>query len=66
MFYGCKNFNQNIFNWDVSNVTDMNRMFQDSKFIGNISNWNVSNVTDKQNMFYNCHIKEEYEPKFKK
>ena len=58
-------FNGDISQWDVSNVTDMNRMFQDSKFIGNISNWNVSNVTDMQNMFSNCHIKEEYEPKFK-
>ena len=27
MFYECESFNQDISNWDVSNVTDMNGMF---------------------------------------
>ena len=27
MFYGCDKFNQNISNWDVSNVKDMLFMF---------------------------------------
>ena len=29
MFYKCYEFNQNISNWDVSNVTDMSYMFDD-------------------------------------
>ena len=37
--------------WDVSNVTDMNKMFLESHFNGNISQWNVSNVTDMCCMF---------------
>ena len=36
---------------DVSNVTNMSRLFEDSKFTGDISHWNVSNVTDMSYMF---------------
>ena len=51
MFYSA-NFNQDISNWNVSNVTTMHRMFiQNGAFNQNISNWDVSNVTDFSGMF---------------
>ena len=28
MFYGATNFNGDVSNWDVSNVTDMSGMFE--------------------------------------
>jgi surface protein len=47
MFRGSDNFNQDISNWNVSNVTDMNQMFSFAfSFNQDISNWDVSNVTD--------------------
>ncbi len=36
---------------DVSKVTNMSRLFEDSKFNGDISHWDVSNVTDMSYMF---------------
>ena len=54
-------FNPNISSWDVSNVTNMQKMFgTDSSSIGpyvrnlfnqDISGWDVSNVTDMTRMF---------------
>jgi len=45
-------FNQDISNWDVSNVTDMVAMFLSAySFNQDISNWDVSNVTDMGSMF---------------
>jgi surface protein len=49
LFENNNSFNQPIGNWDVSNVTNMNRMFEYSSFNQPIGNWDVSNVT---NMFY--------------
>ena len=59
-FQGCIVFNDDINNWDVSNVTDMSFMFSGarqrrsdggSKFNQPIDNWDVSNVTDMSSMF---------------
>jgi surface protein len=44
-------FNQNIGNWDVSNVTDMSSMFSNSLFNQPINDWDVSNVTNMSSMF---------------
>ena len=45
-------FNQDISDWDVSNVTDMSYMFAHAvAFNQDISDWDVSNVTDMHSMF---------------
>ena len=41
-----------IESWDVSNVTDMSRMFANSTFNHDISSWDVSCVTDMNSMFF--------------
>ena len=42
--------------WDVSNVTDMSKMFyMCHNFNEDVSKWDVSNVTDMSEMFYMCH-----------
>ena len=47
-------FNGDVSEWDVSNVTDMKVMFYKCKsFNQNISKWNVSNVTNMASMFCN-------------
>ena len=50
--FTTSSFNQNINHWDVSNVTDMNRMFYfATSFNQPLNNWNVFNVTDMKRMF---------------
>ena len=56
-------FNPNISSWDVSNVTNMQKMFgtDSSAYVRNlfnqdISSWDVSNVVDMSYMFNNCHF----------
>ena len=57
MFLNASNFNNgqdaNINNWDVSNVSDMNSIFQNSSFNQDIGNWDVSNVTNMRSTFQN-------------
>ena len=48
-------FNGDISDWDVSNVTYMRYMFAWCvSFNQDISGWDVSNVTDMRYMFYKC------------
>ena len=60
------NFDGDISNWDVSNVTNMNYMFYKcTNFNTDISDWDVSNVKFLYDIFLYCNIKEKYKPKFK-
>ena len=53
LFFGEEAFNQDISNWDVSNVNDMNFMFKNAvSFNQPIGVWDVSNVTRMGSMFY--------------
>lgn len=56
LFAGNEDFNQDIGNWDVSNVQDMAFMFSGAlAFNQDISNWDVSNVLDMAGMFIDTH-----------
>ncbi|AUP78547.1 BspA family leucine-rich repeat surface protein [Flavivirga eckloniae] len=55
MFFGAKNFNQDISRWNVSNVTDMSSMFSGAiNFNQDLSTWDVSRVTTMVSMFKNA------------
>ena len=59
------NFNDDISDWDVSNVTNMNNMFySDYAFNQPIGNWDVSKVTTMEYMFNECPIEDENKPSF--
>jgi len=45
-------FNQDIGNWDVSNVNNMSDMFNNADFNQDIGNWDVSNVNNMSDMYY--------------
>ena len=69
MFCNCKELEYvgDISEWDMSKVINMPFMFwYCTSFNQDLSGWNVSNVIYKDSIFYNCSIKEEYKPKFKK
>ena len=47
--------NIDLSNWDVSNVTTMEGLFNNcKKFNCDLNKWDVSNVKDMSYMFYNC------------
>jgi len=49
-------FNQDISDWDVSNVTNFKKMFRNSQFNQDISKWDVSNGATFNMMFYESNI----------
>ena len=52
MFADASSFNQPLNNWNVSEVTHMERMFGDAEdFNQPLNKWNVSNVEDMSGMF---------------
>jgi surface protein len=53
MFKDVSNFNQDIGNWDVSNVLHMKAMFYGaSSFNQDIGDWDVSHVMDMSYIFF--------------
>lgn len=55
MFVGCRNFNGDLYRWDMSNAENCKSMFQEcNKFNSDISNWDLSNVTNVRFMLQNC------------
>ncbi|GLU44491.1 BspA family leucine-rich repeat surface protein [Allomuricauda sp. NBRC 101325] len=59
MFYGDSEINEygTIGSWDVSNVTNMARMFyNNANFNENLENWNVGKVTEMASMFENAEL----------
>lgn len=52
MFFNALVFNQNINNWNVSNVTNMSGMFHQAVlFNQSLNSWNTANVTTMASMF---------------
>jgi len=48
-------FNEDISRWNVSNVNDMSRLFENClHFNQDISSWDVSNVNNMSHLFENC------------
>ena len=57
MFKKCKNFDQSLNNWDVSNVSEMFEMFYGcKKFNQSLNNWLVLDQCDCRQMFENADL----------
>ena len=55
MLFRYSDYNFDVSDWDVSNVTDMNNMFYCcNNFNCDLSNWDVSKIRDASTMFYDC------------
>jgi surface protein len=51
--FGSSVFDQDISNWDVSNVIDMTNMFIFASYFNqDLSSWNISNVTECSGFSY--------------
>ena len=69
MFHYADVFNQDISNWDVSNVTNMTGVFAECRnFNQDISSWDVSKATSMHGMFYQSNFNNDisnWDPKLK-
>ena len=54
MFYYATSFNEPIDHWDVSNITNMDRVFGGTSLNQDLNGWNVSNVTNMYGLFVNA------------
>jgi len=54
MFHNAYSFNQNLENWDTSEVVLMASMFSNTFFNTPVSKWNVGKVKNMRGMFYNA------------
>jgi surface protein len=55
LFQGCTSFNQNISNWNVSNVQDFSYCFSGAiSYNQPIENWNMSSAINISYMFQGC------------
>ena len=53
-------FDNDISEWDVSNVENMDYMFSDSMYTaknGDISKWNIKNIKSARGMFDDCPLR---------
>ena len=55
LFCDCREFNGDLSQWDVSQVTNLDSTFAGcEKFNGDLSKWNVGNVTSMRYSFFGC------------
>jgi surface protein len=63
MFYHANIFNNDISNWNITNVNDLSRMFCNTNdFNQNLTKWNISKNTNISGMFKNSSIQKTNKP----